>query len=248
LLKDYGKDYYYKKVWRTSITSQYKNPDLKEIKIDNRYFNYVLKRSGRAKYLRLQINIDNQLEVILPRRASINDAKKFIKEKEYWISKHLKNSAVENKKYFFFGRQIRVTHSFDLFENHHSVRLLNNELRIISPANNSDDTSKVYDLWLKKIAKKYLIQRTNELTLRHGLSINKIILRGQKTRWGSCSTKGNVSFNYRLMKFRKEIIDYVIIHELCHTIEMNHSKKFWELVGKYCPDYKILRREINNLG
>ena len=74
--------------------------------------------------------------------------------------------------------------------------------------------------------------------------IGKIGIRGQYTRWGSCSSKGNLSFNYTLLQFREEVIDYVIIHELCHLKEMNHSKRFWKLVGKLCPDYKNLRKEL----
>ncbi|MDR3628564.1 MAG: M48 family metallopeptidase, partial [Ignavibacteriaceae bacterium] len=74
--------------------------------------------------------------------------------------------------------------------------------------------------------------------------INKVTIRNQKTRWGSCSARGNLSFNFNLVRYRKEIIDYVIVHELCHLKEMNHSNKFWNLVEKICPDYKALRREL----
>jgi predicted metal-dependent hydrolase len=83
-----------------------------------------------------------------------------------------------------------------------------------------------------------------ELSERSGFSYKKITIRSQKTRWGSCSAKGRLSFNYRLMKFRKEAIDYVIIHELCHLKEMNHSKKFWDLVEGFCPDYVNLKKEL----
>jgi len=73
---------------------------------------------------------------------------------------------------------------------------------------------------------------------------NKILIRRQKTRWGSCSESGVISINYKLMMLRKESIDYVIIHELCHLIELNHSKKFWNLVKDILPDYIELRRGL----
>ncbi|HEY6906360.1 MAG TPA: M48 family metallopeptidase, partial [Ignavibacteriaceae bacterium] len=65
-------------------------------------------------------------------------------------------------------------------------------------------------------------------------------------RWGSCSASGNISLNYKLMKYRKELIDYVIIHELCHLKEMNHSKKFWKLVEGLVTEYKSLKRELKS--
>tara|TARA_Y100000034_G_scaffold119147_1_gene160616 strand:+ start:1468 stop:2055 length:588 start_codon:yes stop_codon:yes gene_type:complete len=70
----------------------------------------------------------------------------------------------------------------------------------------------------------------------HG--INKIFIKGQKTRWGSCSANGNLNFNWRLAMAPPEVIEYVVIHELCHRIEMNHSKNFWKLVQEKCPEFK----------
>ena len=71
-----------------------------------------------------------------------------------------------------------------------------------------------------------------------GVNYAKITIRNQVSRWGSCSDKGNLNFNCLLMLCPKEIIDYVIIHELCHIMEMNHSKKFWDKVSQFCPEYK----------
>ena len=81
-----------------------------------------------------------------------------------------------------------------------------------------------------------------------GISYGRITIRSQRTRWGSCSAKGNLSFNCLLMLCPEEVRDYVVIHELCHRKEMNHSADFWAEVEKYCPDYRIHRKWLKENG
>jgi hypothetical protein len=102
----------------------------------------------------------------------------------------------------------------------------------------------LYNIWLRNFAKRYLPERVYKLADKYNFKVNNISVRNQKTRWGSCSARGNLSFNFNLVQYKKEIIDYVIVHELCHLKEMNHSIKFWLLVEKICPDYKAFRKEL----
>ena len=77
-----------------------------------------------------------------------------------------------------------------------------------------------------------------------GVSVNRISIKDQKTRWGSCSSKGNVNFNYQLYYLPDELLDYVVVHELAHRRHMNHSKEFWSEVARYCPDYRARRKQL----
>jgi predicted metal-dependent hydrolase len=100
--------------------------------------------------------------------------------------------------------------------------------------------------YLRHKHKAYLLvrERINELNLIYGYSFNKVFIKNQKTRWGSCSGRRNLNFNFKLLFLPGRQRDYIIVHELCHLKEMNHSKKFWALVAKTFPDHLQIRREL----
>jgi len=81
----------------------------------------------------------------------------------------------------------------------------------------------------------------------HGIVHGKIAIRNQKSRWGSCSKKGNLNFNYKLVFLEPELRDYVIVHELCHIKEFNHGRGFWALVGEMVPEWKALRKRLRDI-
>ena len=97
---------------------------------------------------------------------------------------------------------------------------------------------------LRKQAKAYLTRRVTSLAAEHGFHFNDIRFSNAGTRWGSCSSKGTLSLNIWLMQLPFELIDYVLIHELCHTRQMNHSPQFWLQVEAILPNYKELRRTL----
>jgi predicted metal-dependent hydrolase len=96
----------------------------------------------------------------------------------------------------------------------------------------------------KKKAYALIMERILHFNQSGEYPVGKISIKNQKTRWGSCSGKRNLSFNYKLLFLPENLRDYIIIHELCHLKEMNHSKSFWNLVAEKVPDYKALRRQI----
>lgn len=97
---------------------------------------------------------------------------------------------------------------------------------------------------IKIEAKNYLPSRLALLAEKYGFKYNQVALKNQKTRFGSCSFQNNINLNINLMNYDFDVIDYVLIHELCHTRVKNHSDKFWAEVEKYCPDYKSLRKKL----
>ncbi|PIZ94394.1 MAG: metal-dependent hydrolase [Candidatus Magasanikbacteria bacterium CG_4_10_14_0_2_um_filter_37_12] len=97
-------------------------------------------------------------------------------------------------------------------------------------------------------AKKLIRDRLYFFNKHYHFSFQKISVRDQKTRWGSCSSAGTLSFNYRLFFVPLELCDYVVVHELCHTKEMNHSAKFWKMVSETIPDYRALQVALRKFG
>ena len=100
----------------------------------------------------------------------------------------------------------------------------------------------------RKAAREYFPKRVSHYAHILGVTYGKISIRDQKTRWGSCSSEGNLSFNWRLILAPPDVLDYVVIHELCHRKEMNHSKEFWTLVESLMPDYKERRKWLRENG
>ena len=117
-------------------------------------------------------------------------------------------------------------------------RFLASPLRFVKNSSKKD---------LKKCRGEVLIlvkERLEYYNKHYNLKYNRISIRNQKSRWGSCSKRGNLNFNYKILQLPAEIRDYIIVHELCHLQEFNHSKNFWALVGKAVPNYREIRKSL----
>ena len=171
--------------------------------------NVKIIRSNR-KTLAIQINPDLSVTVRAPMYAPQSDIERILREKESWIQKHIeKIREQEANKKEIQGESVE------------SEYLTNEEIK------------KLADKALQHIPK-----RISYYAKQIGVTYGKITIRNQKTRWGSCSSKGNLNFNCLLMLMPPEVIDYVVVHELCHRNQMNHSKAFWKEVEKILPNYK----------
>jgi len=112
-----------------------------------------------------------------------------------------------------------------------------------------EDISVLAERWLRKQAAIYIPNRLRTLSVKIGIDkYKKIRISNARSRWGSCSSKGTVSFNWRLIMAPVGVIDYVIVHELVHLIEMNHSRNFWKIVGQVMPDYVDKRKWLRMYG
>lgn len=107
-------------------------------------------------------------------------------------------------------------------------------------------TKEEFRKYLRKKAKTYLPKRLEEIAQRFGYKYNKVALKFMKSRWGSCSYKNNINLNISLMTLEKELIDYVLLHELVHTVEKNHGEAFWARVLIHMPDARIRRRALKS--
>lgn len=110
----------------------------------------------------------------------------------------------------------------------------------------SIDTKKDFVLYKEK-AKVYVEERLKYFNPFYGFNWNRVTIKNTKSRWGSCSKKGNLNFNYKIILLPVHLADYIIVHELCHLKEMNHSSKFWSLIEKQIPDYKNYRKELRGI-
>jgi len=99
----------------------------------------------------------------------------------------------------------------------------------------------------KNLASHLAMQKVEKWNSVYGFKYNRINIKNQKTRWGSCSKKGNLNFNYKIVHLPEKVLDYLVVHELCHLKEFNHSKNFWDLIGKAIPGYAKLRKELKSI-
>lgn len=99
----------------------------------------------------------------------------------------------------------------------------------------------------KGLALTIVKEKIRHYNSHYGFNVGKIFVRNQKSRWGSCSSDGNLSFNYKIVYLPEKVADYLVVHELCHLGQMNHSKKFWKLVAAAVPDYQVVRKKLKQL-
>lgn len=99
--------------------------------------------------------------------------------------------------------------------------------------------------WLRNKANETLKAKTAEWAQKIGVEFNNIVIKDQRTCWASCSGKKNINYSYRIVKMPTAVQDYLIVHELCHLVHMNHGQEYWQLVAQFCPDYKSHRRWLN---
>ena len=120
-------------------------------------------------------------------------------------------------------------------------------LRVSAASLGEDALRSLIERWYRAEATTHFARRVEHYASRLGVRPSKVTIRGQHSRWGSCSAKGTVSLNWRLMLVPGELADYVVVHELCHLRHLDHSPRFWAMVGGVIPDYRRRRRRLNAL-
>lgn len=195
---------------------------------------------SKRKTLSLTINENAELVIRAPLRLSIKKIQDFINEKESWINR--KQAIIENQIKDVTSNQNKLLYLGSLFPiniNQSATQdLIFTGVEFIANSIEPNLLSLSIKKWYKKKFREIAIPRVTYFAEQHNLMVNQVRIKNQKTIWGSCSSKNNINLNYLLLMAPMKVIDYVIIHELVHTIHRNHSIDFWSSVESIMPDYK----------
>ena len=193
-----------------------------------------------VKNVGIRVSHDQRVHIVAPKWLSEKYLENILMKRENWIQKHLQRLRTRKQPVPLAENQILFKGKiFHIEINTQFNRLIEiDEDQLIIRAGKLFSAKHRQLTWYRNEAKKYLESRAQDLSERYGFQYNKIFIRSQKTRWGSCSRKKNLSFNWKLIKSPLYVIDYLILHELVHTEFMNHSKQYWQKVHSLCPDYK----------
>lgn len=209
-------------------------------------FPYTLKRNARSRSIRISINSKAEVIVSAPKFVSVRDIESFLEKSSEWITANQAKIAVRAKTetrntILLFGKEYEKhkIYSTDkplgIFIQ--GTKMICNTLEPFKTEEWGVAEHKQLERFLKNTAENYILPRTHSWGEKMKTTFKNITLRQQSTRWGSCSSQGNLNFNWRLVHFSPEIIDYVIIHELAHRTHMNHSQRFWNLVATFDPEH-----------
>ena len=205
--------------------------------------NHITIQRQKRRSISLTIETDGHVKIKAPLNTSEKQIQNVIEKKRNWIKKKsqliLQTIHLNHKKTFHYQDQVLylgTKYTLMPSNNDSNTKIYSDAQYIYIPK--CCNLTKMLELWFKENAKDILIDRASELSKQIGLKFNQCRIKKCKSRWGSCSSKKNINLNWKLVHTPWHVIDYVIIHELCHLQELNHSKKFWDLVESYYPNYK----------
>ena len=228
---------------------------------DGQQYPYQIVHSKRAKYIRIKLSQQGNLSVTLPVFTKVDLAHEFIRSKKIWIEKNLLKVTVQAINVLPQTLNLRLIEESWTVLYAETQEFSKTDLKLKeqpgctlelkgSSGNLSNSTivAKNLNQWCRKKAQKIFNKMLQEVAELHGFHYQRLSIRAQKTRWGSCSHQKNINLNCKLLFMPEEVVKYVMIHELCHTIEMNHSSRFWSLVEECDPQYQSHKRELKSLG
>ena len=209
---------------------------------------YVVHRSGGRS--RISISIDERgLRVGAPLRASLREIESVLRDHAAWVVRKMaewrerrpaSRTWTNGETVHYLGLPLKLVVNAGTAD----VAVLESSLVVRSPAAAPDKAGVAVKAWLRQQALTHFQQRMEHFRTHFTLQAVAIRLSNARSRWGSCHESGRISLNWRLIQMPPHLIDYVVVHELAHLVEMNHSPRFWAVVGRVVPDYAVRRREI----
>ena len=205
---------------------------------------------SKRKTLSLTINENAELIIRAPKRLSIEKIQDFINEKENWINR--KKRLIENQIKDVTSNHNKLLYLGNLFpinvEQNASKELFFTGEEFIANSIEPESLSLSIKKWYKNKFREIALPRVAYFANKHNLMVNHVRIKNQKTMWGSCSSKNNINLNYLLLMAPMGVIDYVIVHELVHTIHRNHSTDFWDSVESIMPEFQEHKRWLKKNG
>ena len=208
---------------------------------------------SKRKTIALVVQPDGELLVRAPKRATraqidamLNKHADWIARKQAEVQAHRAQNPprqfVEGEIFYFLGE----AYALKFVDRDDPALLLDGSFQLAR--SEQDDAKALFEYVYKKEARLIFNERVNYYAKEHDFNVKKVKLSSARTRWGSCSSKGYINLTWRLIMAPLEIVNYVVVHELCHLRQPNHSSAFWNEVGKIMPDYKVRRKWLKENG
>jgi len=238
------------------ILGAVQNLEVREIQLDGRCVSYTLRRSARARYLRADIGLRTGLRVTLPDGLNESRIETFLRARQVWVLRALgrlerlaalipDRTLDHGTTVPYLGAQLTLNLSNGVPAR---VGRLGDSLIVHTPRRTRAAVHSALVGWYREEAARVLSGHARALAARHNLDFKKIIIRDQRRRWGSCSSKGTLSFNWRLMLGPEGVARYLVAHELAHRAHPDHSRRFWAKVAELCPDFREQERWLKKNG
>jgi predicted metal-dependent hydrolase len=218
---------------------------------------YPIRRSDRARRARINISAEG-VEVVVPRRMALRQVVPFVEEKRPWIERTLRRireaeeaaavRLVDGGSVPYLGRLLELRIRVEPGRVRDFVSLTGDVLDVFVGSAGPDAVRDAPEKWYRRHARLEVAPQLEAACARAGTSYARLSIRGQRTRWASCSSEGAMSFNWRLLLAPPEILDYVVEHEVAHLEVLDHSDRFWRLLGSRVPDYRSHERWLRRNG
>jgi predicted metal-dependent hydrolase len=219
---------------------------------------YRIRRSERARHARILVGAEG-VEVVLPRRFPLRDVEPFVQEKRAWIERTLRRideSQVDfppavlkdGGQVPYLGRRLPLRVRVVPGRSRAHVACRGGELHVAVGRPGREALRDALERWYRRRARAEIGPRLDAAVARAGTRYTSLQIRGQRTRWASCSSAGAMSFNHRLLLAPVEILDYVVEHEVAHLELHDHSPRFWELLASRCPEWREHERWLRRVG
>lgn len=230
--------------------------ETRTLRLDGQEISYLLKRSPKRRTIGLRID-HRGLTVSAPQRAADSRLEQVLRERSGWLSDKLREwrerqpvsfSCADGETLLFLGSELvlRLTEGALRAQ----PRLLEDDTLAVRVPDIGDEAAirRKLERWYRAEARRHFVQRLEHYADRMGLAVRNVALSGARTRWGSCNSRGDIRLSWRLIQAPISQIDYVVVHELAHIRELNHSPRFWAIVEETLPHYAAAQRALKTGG